>query len=92
MDDSYDIAQEVFFKAFKSLHNFKGGSSFYTWIYRIARNACTDYYRRRSSKPTMELTDEMLDQGNFTAMRQPERSPDSIVLGKELEEEIRKAG
>ncbi|MDE0022728.1 MAG: sigma-70 family RNA polymerase sigma factor [Candidatus Poribacteria bacterium] len=91
VDDSYDIAQEVFFRAFKSLHNFKGNSTFYTWIYQIARNACVDYYRRRSSRPTLELTEEMINQESISTMRQPERRPDSIVLGKELEEQIRSA-
>ena len=35
-DDALDLTQDVFIKAFKSINRFKGLSSFYTWIYRIA--------------------------------------------------------
>ena len=35
---SQDIAQEAFVKAFKNIDKFRGDSSFYTWIYRIAIN------------------------------------------------------
>src|SRR5262245_30502972 len=35
-EDANDLAQEAFIKAFHALKTFKGGSSFYTWVYRIA--------------------------------------------------------
>src|SRR6185503_7390609 len=35
-EDANDLAQEAFIKAFQALKSFKGGSSFYTWVYRIA--------------------------------------------------------
>ena len=41
---SQDIAQEAFVKAFRNIDKFRGESSFYTWIYRIAINtACLLY-------------------------------------------------
>jgi len=45
-DDAADAAQDVFLKAFRSLGGFRGGSSFYTWLYAIAVNTCIS--RRRS--------------------------------------------
>jgi len=39
-DDAKDILQETFISAFKALNNFREKSSFSTWIYRIATNAC----------------------------------------------------
>lgn len=39
-EDAKDILQETFILAFKGLDNFKEKSSFFTWIYRIATNAC----------------------------------------------------
>ncbi|MBK6766059.1 MAG: hypothetical protein IPG71_06955 [bacterium] len=35
-EDAEDICQDVFIKAYESLGSFRAGSSFYTWIYRIA--------------------------------------------------------
>lgn len=41
-----DIVQEVFIKALKGIKNFKGESAPKTWLFSIARNAATDYYRK----------------------------------------------
>jgi RNA polymerase sigma-70 factor (ECF subfamily) len=43
--DAQDIAQETFIKAARSLASFRGGSSFRTWLYRIATNAGRDWLR-----------------------------------------------
>jgi RNA polymerase sigma-70 factor (ECF subfamily) len=44
--DAEDIVQESFVKAFLSLEKFKGQSSFFTWLYRIAFNMAVDFQRR----------------------------------------------
>jgi RNA polymerase sigma-70 factor (ECF subfamily) len=49
-EDAHDLSQEIFFKAFKALKRFKGDSSFYTWLYRIARNAGIDHTRRKAGR------------------------------------------
>jgi RNA polymerase sigma-70 factor (ECF subfamily) len=48
-EDAEDVVQESFVKAFLSLRNFKGQSSFYTWLYRIAYNMAIDV-RRKSGR------------------------------------------
>lgn len=40
-----DVLQEVFLSVYMNLDNFKGESSFKTWIYRIAANKCKDHLR-----------------------------------------------
>ncbi|MBI3629206.1 MAG: sigma-70 family RNA polymerase sigma factor [Candidatus Rokubacteria bacterium] len=47
-DDALDVVQETFTKAYQSLDRFKGDSSFYTWVYRIASNLCIDHQRREA--------------------------------------------
>ena len=37
-DEADDVVQDIFVKVYRSLNSFKGDSSFYTWLYRIAVN------------------------------------------------------
>jgi RNA polymerase sigma-70 factor (ECF subfamily) len=43
--DAEDAAQEAFVRAFRSLHTFRGGGRFYTWLYQIVVRVCLDYRR-----------------------------------------------
>ena len=54
-DDALDIVQETFTKAYENLDRFKGDSSFYTWIYRIAHNLCIDHQRRSAKQPQVAV-------------------------------------
>ncbi len=45
-DDSADLVQDVFERILKYRNTYTGDGSFSTWIFRIARNLHTDYYRR----------------------------------------------
>ena len=48
--DAWDLAQDSFVKAWKSIKRFRGRSSFYTWIYRIVMNVTIDWVRRKQVK------------------------------------------
>lgn len=54
-EDAEDLTQEVFVKAFQALPRFKGKSSFYTWLYRIAVNKTINYRKKRNKKRAMSL-------------------------------------
>jgi RNA polymerase sigma-70 factor (ECF subfamily) len=45
--DAWDLAQDSFVKAWKSMKRFRGRSSFYTWIYRIVMNVTIDWLRKK---------------------------------------------
>src|ERR1041385_1406900 len=45
--DAWDLAQDSFLKAWKSIARFRGQSSFYTWIYRIVMNVTIDWLRKK---------------------------------------------
>jgi RNA polymerase sigma-70 factor, ECF subfamily len=45
--DAWDLAQDSFVKAWKSIGRFRGQSSFYTWIYRIVMNVTIDWLRKK---------------------------------------------
>ncbi|HUB87727.1 MAG TPA: sigma-70 family RNA polymerase sigma factor [Verrucomicrobiae bacterium] len=56
-EDANDLAQESFIKAFQALKSFKGGSSFYTWLYRIAVNKTINFLKQRKNRQHMSLND-----------------------------------
>jgi len=70
-EDANDLAQDTFIKAFQALKSFKGGSSFYTWVYRIAVNKTINFLKQRKNRTHMSLND--LD---FNA----EHDPDLLAL------------
>lgn len=71
-EDATDLAQEAFVKAWKALPSFKGDSSFYTWVYRIAYNSVLNHLKQRRYR-TPHLS---LDDLDFNA----EHSPDLVEL------------
>lgn len=54
-DEADDITQNVFIKAYRSLHSFKGNSGFYTWLYRIAVNFSLNEIRRKKIRQIFSL-------------------------------------
>ena len=80
-EDSMDVAQEAFFRAYRKIKGFKGGSSFYTWLYRIAVNMAIDAQRRQKRNPLdfRENMDEVLEEQN-----EVEKDPFSNAHDKEL--------
>jgi RNA polymerase sigma factor (sigma-70 family) len=70
-EDANDLAQDTFIKAYHALKSFKGGSSFYTWVYRIAVNKTINFLKQRKNRSHMSLND--LD---FNA----EHDPDLVAL------------
>ena len=70
-EDANDLAQEALIKGYQALKSFKGDSSFYTWIYRIAVNKTINFLKQRKHRSHMSLND--LD---FNA----ENDPDLVAL------------
>ena len=56
-EDANDLAQETFIKAYQALKSFKGDSSFFTWVYRIAVNKTINFLKQRKNKAHMSLND-----------------------------------
>src|SRR6202040_2602628 len=48
--DAWDLAQDSFLKAWRSIGRFRSQSSFYTWIYRIVMNVTIDWLRKKQIK------------------------------------------
>ena len=58
-EDTDDVVQEIFLKAYIALPRFRGDARFSTWVYRIAVNHCRDYLKRGGPLP-LELSEEQI--------------------------------
>ncbi len=56
-EDTNDLLQDVFAKAFRSIKGFQGKSSFYTWMHSIAVNMSINFLKKRGRRLTMSLDD-----------------------------------
>lgn len=91
--DAWDLTQDGFLKAWKSINRFRGQSSFYTWLYRILTNITIDWLRKKQIESGAELNDEVgLDvaPGALTVPHQ-EIAPRSALSDKEIRARIDEA-
>jgi RNA polymerase sigma-70 factor (ECF subfamily) len=75
-EEAADVTQSVFIKAMASLDRFRPGSPFAAWLFRIARNASTDAYRRRRKTVGLDALPE-------SVLESLADSPEDVVLKQE---------
>ncbi len=46
-EEAWDVSQEVFIKAYRSIKKFRGEAGFKTWLMRITANHCKDFLKKR---------------------------------------------
>jgi RNA polymerase sigma factor (sigma-70 family) len=95
-EDTNDLLQDVFAKAYKAIRGFRGKSSFYTWIHSIAVNMTLNFLKKRSRRYHLSLDDvdasiqndkEFLE---LTATSSPVREADLSELQRRLNEAMMK--
>ncbi|MCX7555022.1 RNA polymerase sigma factor RpoE [Marinicella sp. S1101] len=87
-----DVAQEVFIKVFRALPNFRGDSSFYTWIYRIAVNTSKNHLVAKSRR--IQNTQVEFEDAESFGSNEDYRNldtPDAVYSRGELEQTMSKA-
>ncbi|MBS3820361.1 MAG: sigma-70 family RNA polymerase sigma factor [Planctomycetes bacterium] len=98
-DDAEELAQEAFLKAFEKIDQFRGGSRFYTWLFRIAMNLAISR-RRRGAKVkflSMNATGDDEQGQSFTdtvtadLSRQRTPAPEANVMARETSQQIEAA-
>lgn len=84
-----DIVQEAFIKAYRAIHNFRGESAFYTWLYRIAINTAKNYLVSQGRRlPSTEINSEEAE-GQEESQDIPEiATPESSVLTTEIAQTV----
>ena len=54
-EDTDDLLQEIFIKIWSSLSSFRGDSSLYTWIYRIATNEALNFLNKQKVRSALQF-------------------------------------
>jgi RNA polymerase sigma factor (sigma-70 family) len=85
-EEADDVAQEAFIKAYTSLGDFRGDSSFYTWVYRIAVNLSLNAVRKR--QVLNYLQDSTLLRRIFPLEEDPEKAVEARELETRLEQAV----
>ena len=86
--DAEEAAQEAFLSAWQGLPFFRGESSFSTWLYRLASNACVDLLRRegrRQSAAGPSLNDEEVQLEVPDTAPSPQERAEQAELREQIE-------
>ena len=65
-DDTDDVLQNTFIKAWKGIDMFKGDSALSTWLYRIAQNEALTFLKQRRQMTSID-DEDFVEQANFVA-------------------------
>jgi RNA polymerase sigma factor (sigma-70 family) len=95
-EDTNDLLQDIWAKAYRSINGFRGQSSFYTWIHSIGVNMTINFLKKRGRRHHMSLDD--VDSGiqhdkeflELTSTSSPVREADLSELQKRLNEALQK--
>lgn len=101
-DEAADLTQETFVSAYKSWGSFRGDSSAYTWLYRIAVNLCKNKFKERDRRRDYEgiSLDDPVWSGSPASdsrstlgdhVEDPAETPDLALQRRELKELIEQA-
>jgi RNA polymerase sigma factor (sigma-70 family) len=92
-EDAADLTQETFVKAFRALKSFKGDSSFFTWLYRIAVNKTINHLKQRKHRGQVSLNDLDVNAENDPDLVAlvSERTPRREASLRELQERLNMA-
>ena len=80
-----DLTQETWLKALRAIESYRCESAFYSWLYRIAENVCTDHCRRQkyNTEPLHLIDEDRITETDPCLSRDVERA--------ELREHLQKA-
>ena len=95
-EDTNDLLQDIFAKAYRSIAGFRGNSAFYTWVHSIAVNMTINFLKKRGRRMTLSLDD--MDAGvennkefiELTSSSNPVRDADLSELQQRLNEAMMK--
>lgn len=93
LDDASDVTQEILLKAYRGIRNFKGKSSFSTWLYTITNNTCIDFIRKNRKTNLVYLDREYeTEEGSYRIqLDSNEDTPEQLFEKKEVQKLVRES-
>ncbi len=93
-EDAEELTQDVFVNIYRNLNRFKGDSSFFTWIYRIAVNSSLNHLRRQKKQSFVQRFEnifgsEIREEKNVAITYWD--NPEQLMIEKEQNNKIYKA-
>jgi len=83
-EDANDIVQDTFVKVWKNLDSFRGDSSLFSWIYRIATNESLNFLRKMKKKSTVPI-----DKVEFLLVNKLDDN--GLMSGDEIERKLQRS-
>lgn len=83
-EDTDDVLQETFLKAWKGLRGFREDASLYTWLYRIATNEALSFLRRKKKRFLVPLV-------NVEHKLEQKLESDEFFSGDQIQKKLQKA-
>ena len=89
-EDAFDLSQEAFLKAYRSLRSFRGEAGFGSWLYRMTANLCIDFLRKRKRRGTEQAAslDDEEPSGRPREIPDLRWEPQDVLQRKELRAEV----
>jgi RNA polymerase sigma-70 factor (ECF subfamily) len=92
-EDTADLAQDTFIKAFQSINRFQGNATFFTWLYRIAVNSTVTHLRKNRLRTFFSL-EKVVEEGKnseIIAALTDKSGAERDAFVKELQEKLNDA-
>ena len=89
-EDAFDLSQEAFLKAFRSLSTFRGEAGFGSWLYRMTANLCIDFLRKKKRQGGQIISLDVEEEDRRpTELPDLRYEPQNALEKKEVQEKVR---
>lgn len=88
--DAEDLSQDVLVKAYSSFHQFKPGTNFRAWLFKILMNTYINEYRKRIRQPTVISWEDLSRETERTATEESQslEDPEASFFAKVSDPEV----
>jgi RNA polymerase sigma-70 factor (ECF subfamily) len=87
-EESEDLVQETFVRAYRAVHRFRGESTFKTWLHRIAVNVVRTHLTRRSGRRGMWLVETSEDEDAVAQLASADDLESAVVRRRMIDQAL----